>query len=286
MSKIKMRCTSCGKWFQSANAKEVTCPDCVQKARKEKLAAKATQQTTTSKPGQGGISSSKPLPPPPKAKEATSGTSHWIDTVEDVKVSQPEQSKPKREKIPPPAPFTPTPEQIAQVEARYLELAVPTEFDGIRTQIVQELGIPKKAVKKIVKDFRDRQSIPSWWELQTYKGSSEEMEKIRAAYEPYLPLPPIGVHKTIAEELTLNPGDVYQAIKAIRLERNLPQYNDPSLHGQEPISGDKKQPATSEEGAKEPQEEDSESDTGAIETRSEPVEVVTSSTSDNRNIQE
>ena len=42
--------------------------------------------------------------------------------------------KPKREKIPPPEPFKPTEEQIAQVEARYQELAVPTEFDGIRTQ--------------------------------------------------------------------------------------------------------------------------------------------------------
>src|SRR2546421_1175436 len=136
----------------------------------------------------------------------------------------PTPPKPKREKIPPPAPFTPTTEQIAQVEGRYLELAVPTEFDGIRTQIAQELGIPKKAIKKIVKDLRESQSIPSWWELQTYKGSSEELEKIRAAYVPYLPLPSIGVHKTIAEELTLNPGDVYQAIKAIRLEMNLPQY--------------------------------------------------------------
>ena len=398
MSKIKMRCTTCGKWFQSANAKEVTCPDCVQKARKEKLAAKATQQTSTPKPGQGGMSSSKPSPPPPpKPKEATSGTSHWIDTVEDVKVSEPEQPKtkipsspvprdmkggttnerpgsrgpgayregsyrgpgdyrsdgpgisggigqrprqpmvggfgrspqssygddryrsegkkggkpakakvpkpptppkPKREKIPPPAPFTPTAEQIVQVEARYLELAVPTEFDGIRTQIAQESGIPKKAVKKIVKDFRERQSIPSWWELQTYKGSSEELEKIRAVYEPYLPLPPIGVHKTIAEELTLNPGDVYQAIKAIRLEMNLPQYNDPSLHGLEAITGDKKHPATSEEGTKEPQEANSESDTAALETRSEPVEVAkaetlaepvevaTSSAVDNSNTQE
>ena len=398
MSKIKMRCTTCGKWFQSANAKEVTCPDCVQKTRKEKLATKATQPSSSLKPGQGGMSPSKPLPPPPpKPKEATSGTSHWIDTVEDVKVSEPEKPKPripaspvpknmkggtttekpgsrgpgayregpyrgpgdyrsegpgisggigqrprqpmvggfgrspqpgygddryrsegkkggkptkakvpkpptppkpKREKIPPPAPFTPTSEQIAQVEARYLELAVPTEFDGIRTQIAQELGIPKKAVKKIVKDFRDRQSIPSWWELQTYKGSSEEMEKIRAAYEPYLPLPPIGVHKTIAEELTLNPGDVYQAIKAIRLERNLPQYNDPSLHGLEPITGDKNHPATLEEGAKEPEEEDSKSDIAALETRSETVEgtkvetpvetveVVTSSAVDNSNTQE
>jgi len=367
-----MRCTTCGKWFQSANAKEVTCPDCVQKARKEKLAAKATQQTSNTKLVPGGISSTKPTPPPPpKPKEATSGTSHWIDRVDDVKVSRPEQPKPKlpsspvqrdvksgttaekpgsrgsggyrdrsyrgpgdyrsdggstsgglsqrprqpmaggsgrspqsgygsnrrsegkkegnppkakapkpptppkpkREKIPPPAPFIPTPEQIAQIETRYLELAVPTEFDGIRTQIAQELGIPKKAVKKIVKDFRERQSIPSWWELQTYKGSSEELEKIRAAYEPYLPLPPIGVHKTIAEELTLNPGDVYQAIKAIRLEMNLPQYNDPSLHGYETNTGGKKQPSTSEEGAKESQEQNSESGIGALETQSESVEV-------------
>jgi len=399
MSKIKMRCTTCGKWFQSANAKEVTCPDCMQKARKEKLAAKATQQTPTQKSGQGGMSSSKPLPPPPpKPKEATGGTSHWIDTVADVKVSQPEQPKPKtssspvprdmksetavekpdnrgpgtyrekayrgsgdyrsdrevisgglgqrprqpmtesfgrgpkpgygndrrfdekkgskppktkapkpstppkpkREKIPPPAPFTPTPEQIAQVEARYLELAVPTEYDGIRTQIAQELGIPKKAVKKIVKDFREGQSIPSWWELQTYKGSSEEMEKIKTAYEPYLPLPPIGVHKTIAEELVLNPGDVYQAIKAMRLEMNLPQYNDPSLHGLEAITGDKKQHTVSEVGTKEPAEENSESFVSDSETQSasvevevtrmdtsvEPAEIVTSTTGENSNTQE
>ncbi len=396
MSKIKMRCTTCGKWFQSANAKEVTCPDCMQKARKEKLAAKATQQTPTSKAGQGGMSPSRPLPPArSKPKEATSGTSHWIDTVSDIKVSQPEQSKPKkpsspaprdmksetaaerpdnrrpgtqrersyrgsgdyrsegttissgldqrprqpmtggfgrgpqtgygadrrteekkgakppkaktpkpstppkpkREKIPPPAPFIPSPEQIAQVETRYLELAVPTEFDGIRTQIAQELGIPKKAVKKLVKELRERQSIASWWELQTFKGSSEELEKIRAKYEPYLPLPPIGVHKTIAEELSLNPGDVYQAIKAIRLEMNLPQYNDPVLHGLEPITGGKKQSATLEEGAKDLQEKNSEPDAAVLETVSESskdevtkistgVEVVTSFTGDNSNTRE
>jgi len=112
-------------------------------------------------------------------------------------------------------------------------LAAPTEFDGIRTQIGKELGITKKAVKKIIKDLRDRQNIPSWWEIQTYKGSEEELQRIRTAYEPLLPIPPVGVHKQIAEELSLKPGTVYQAIKAIRLERNLPQYNDPALHGLE-----------------------------------------------------
>jgi hypothetical protein len=69
--------------------------------------------------------------------------------------------------------------------------------------------------------------------MQTYKGDSEELAKIKAAYEPYLPLPPVGVHKTIADELGLKPSTVYQAIKAIRLEMNLPQYNDPALHGLE-----------------------------------------------------
>jgi predicted nucleic acid-binding Zn-ribbon protein len=384
MSKIKMRCTTCGKWFQSANAKEVTCPDCVQKARKEKLAAKTAQSSSSIKQGQvqGTVNPTRPSPPsPPKPKPATGGTSHWIDTVEGVKVSEPEKPKPKlpsspaprdtrggtateevgsrgpggyreergpdtyregpnrgpagyrpagpgisggigqrprqpmeggfgrgprpamggearperyrpdakkggkppkaktprpptppkpkREKIPPPAPFTPTPEQIAQVEARYIELAVPAEFDGIRTQIAQEMGIPKKAVKKIVKDLRERQSIPSWWELQTYKGSSEELEKIKALYVPHLPLPPIGVHKTIAEELSLNPGDIYQAIKAIRLEMNLPQYNDPALHGLEPITGDKKRPATPEQEKKESQENKIEASATTLETPGE-----------------
>jgi len=127
----------------------------------------------------------------------------------------------------------PTPEHVTQIEARYAELAVPQEFDGIRTQIAQELSIPKKAVKKVVQAYRTNHNMPSWWETQSYKGDSEELEKIKAAYEPYLPVPPVGVHKKIAEELSLKAGEVYQAIKAIRLELNLPQFNDPVLHAEE-----------------------------------------------------
>ncbi|HLG65718.1 MAG TPA: hypothetical protein VKY19_27605 [Ktedonosporobacter sp.] len=365
MSKIKMRCIACGKWFQSANAKEVTCPDCAQKARREKQASKNAppMPNRSTGPFVQGPTGPRPSVPLPKPKPAQSGTGHWFDTLEDVKIAQPESPparpkfppspaqrdyrsgpggqrgpgdyregprgpggyreggnrgpggyregprgpggyregpnrdrgpggyrpgntsfpgttfgargpgirqpieggpgrsvrterpgrpgpqkpraktprpptppKPKREKTPPPPPFMPTEEQVKQVEERYLELAVPAEFDGIRTQIAKELSIPKKAVKKIVKELRARQSIPSWWELQTYKGSSEELERIKAAYLPLLPVPPVGVHKKIGEELALKPGVVYQAIKAIRLEMNLPQYNDPVLHGIEPAA--------------------------------------------------
>lgn len=342
MSKIKMRCTTCGKWFQSANAKEVTCPECVQKARKEKLAAKAVPPTAQKPSGQGLPGTGNPGRPaaaPLKQKPAPGGTSHWFDAVNDVKVSEPEPpplrprlpsspaprephggagmrgpgsyrderpsgpggyrgpgayrnaplsgsivggvghrprqpmeggiargprpgehrgdkynagdrrgprpaggpkkprmpapAKPRKEKIPPPEPFKPTPEQISQVETRYIELAVPAEFDGIRSQIAHELAIPKKAVKQIVKLFREREHIPSWWEAQTYKGDEAEKERIKNAYEPHLPVPPVGVHRNIADELDLKPGIVYQAIKTIRAEMNLPPYNDPELHASE-----------------------------------------------------
>ncbi len=378
MSKIKMRCITCGKWFQSANAKEVTCPECTQKARKEKLATK-NAPPVSNKPGGTagpGIQNRPAVPPPPKPKPVQSGTAHWLDTLEDAEVGQPDQPpprptlptpppkprdnpsapggfrspagsgdrergpgnyreggsrgpggyreenrgpggyrvgggsglpgttigqrprqpmeggprgprpdrpprpggpreggpggqkprgkgkptgtprpaappKPKREKTPPPQPFTPTSEQITQVEERYLELATPAEFDGIRTQIGRELGIPKKAVKKIIKELRDRQGIPSWWELQTYKGSPEELERIKNAYLPLLPVPPVGVHKQIADQLELKAGIVYQAIKAIRLEMNLPQYNDPSLHGPDFVASQKSNHAKTEEKSEE-----------------------------------
>src|ERR1700681_4688673 len=98
MSKVKLRCTTCGKWFQSANAKEVTCPDCVQKARKEKLAAKTTLPANTTP---GTSSSTRPVPPPPKPKPAE--VTRWVDKVDDVKIGQPDS--PPRPKLPPsPAP--------------------------------------------------------------------------------------------------------------------------------------------------------------------------------------
>src|SRR5262249_17828637 len=133
------------------------------------------------------------------------------------------------------------------------ELAQPAEFDGIRTQIAHEINVPKKAVKKIVKDLRGRESIPSWWETQTYKGSEEELAKIKAAYLPYLPVPPVGVHKIIAEQLDPNPGTIYQAVKAIRQELNLPQFNDPALHAQELAERASKKQAASNEQVSEPE---------------------------------
>lgn len=145
------------------------------------------------------------------------------------------QQPPKTPKPPrtPPAPFVLTDELRATVEARYLELAQPIEFDGIRTRIAQELGIPRAAVKRAVLELRQRMQLPSWWELQSYAGDERDLERVRSAYVALLPIPPVGVHRDIAVQLRLDPGVVYQAIRRIRAELRLPQYNPPEMHGGE-----------------------------------------------------
>lgn len=117
-----------------------------------------------------------------------------------------------------------------RIEARYQELAQPVEFDGIRTQIAAELGVPKPVVKRTVAQLRQRLHLPSWWELQSYSGTTTDLERIRVAYMPYLPAPEVGIHKRLAVELGLDAGLVYQGIHRIRAEMHLPQYNPPETH--------------------------------------------------------
>src|SRR4051812_10714413 len=95
-----MRCITCGKWFQSANAKEVTCPDCTQKARKEKLPSKNTPPPSIKPLGNSSGTPNRPVAPPPKPKPVQSPTRHWFDSLDEVKVGQPEQP-PARPKLPP-----------------------------------------------------------------------------------------------------------------------------------------------------------------------------------------
>lgn len=157
-----------------------------------------------------------------------------------VRTQQPKSPRPPREpKAPRPAPpsFELTDELRTQIEQRYLELAQPVEFDGIRTQIASELGVPKALVKKAVIDLRTRMQMPSWWELQTYTGGTSDLDRIRRAYVPHLPVPPIGIHKIIAQELGFDTGVVYQGIKRIRAEMRLPRFNPPELHESEAGSG-------------------------------------------------
>lgn len=171
----------------------------------------------------------------------------------------------------PPRPATPqfvmTDELRATIEARYLELAQPVEFDGIRTRIAAELGVPKSHVKQTIAALRARMQLPSWWELQSYSGAETDLERIRMAYLPHLPVPAVGIHKTLAEDLQLDPRTVYQGIRRIRAEMRLPQYNAPELHGDLPRDtqpGADASPAAQADSAERPMEPESPADEASM----------------------
>jgi hypothetical protein len=56
--------------------------------------------------------------------------------------------------------------------------------------------------------------------------SPEQLMAIETLYEPYLPLPPIGIHKIIAKQLKLDEWRVHVAIGLIRKNRNLNRWNE------------------------------------------------------------
>lgn len=253
-NKVKMKCAVCHKTFNSNKASQLLCDNCERAKRRKELAAptKATTPITTAK------SAGKPtwlaqstvrdestpftteIPPelrrpdrPPRpassAKPTPAGKPNRAPQAKATEPKPPRPPRPPRVPKPPTPPFIPTSEQIALVEQRYRELAQP-EFDGIRTQISQELSIPKRAVKEIVAALRAREHLPSWWEAQGFAGAPEDLERIRVAYEPHLPVPPLGIHKEIAKALDLPPTQVYHGIAEIRRNLGLAIFNDPSNH--------------------------------------------------------
>jgi hypothetical protein len=268
----KMRCAHCGKRFKQTNKKQVLCADCLAKERLARKNAPALAQTgsgAATRPGSGAatpaITIVQATPPPEEAifgSQARNAERH--STRELQRAPQPEaappaattppvakpapQQQPAKTSAPPekrvrpprpaPKPYELTDEMRAAIEQRYLELSHPVEFDGIRTRIADELKTPKPVVKQVVRELRARRQLPSWWELQAYKGNDETLERIRERYLPLLPVPPIGVHKQIASDLQMDAPQVYQAIRRLRAEMKLPQYNHPDSHTSDAASSE------------------------------------------------
>ena len=272
--KVRMRCARCGKTFKASGSKQTLCNECAAKERAARASAKVSSTapaaaTRPVAPAPKIVGPGASILVPGMSTESTSqppDTGSYGATARDEERArqhaQPERERAHTQTPAPPAkpvqheakpatraprqksaphgnhepqrPYELTDEVRARIEARYLELAKPVEFDGIRSQIAVELGIPKSAVKRAIFDLRSRMQLPSWWELKAYTGSEGDLARIRQHYEPLLPVPPIGVHKRIASELGLDPIQVYRGIRRIRAEMRLPQYNPPDSHQSQP----------------------------------------------------
>lgn len=192
--------------------------------------ARARIAEHTARPAHAHAPEPKTAPPAKAPAAATPPRQPTPPQQPEKKSAQPAKRPTPKQKHTTPPPFELSDEVRATIEQRYLDLAQPVEFDGIRTQIAAELNVPKVVVKQAIRELRVRRQLPSWWELKAYTGSEEDLERIRQRYLPLLPVPPVGVHKQIAAELHLEAPQVYQAIRRLRAELKLPQYNPPEAH--------------------------------------------------------
>ncbi|MBA3824210.1 MAG: hypothetical protein H0X24_10000 [Ktedonobacterales bacterium] len=247
MSKTKLKCGDCGKPFRATRASQLFCEECERKRRQHKAQGASNKAVVTPPTaGKPAWMAKSPVrdattpytaavPVPTTDRVARPGGATPTTTATGRPSLTPRTPRPPREPKPPVPHFEVTPAHIAAIEARYLALAQP-EFDGIRTQIANELHIPKRVVKEAVRDLRARMQMPSWWDMQGYQGELADLDRIRAAYDRYLPVPPVGIHKAIAAELGLSPTQVYRGISAVRQTLGLPHFNDPAKHPEMPRS--------------------------------------------------
>src|SRR5262249_50012481 len=166
MSKLKVKCASCGKVFAPSNVKQTICPDCekAQRAARAQRRADASALVQTQQPGapliQGpGANVLRPdtAQDEPAPQVASAGTIPDRTPAQTMESPDPQPQHPKVPALhparrasrgrngarrkpsqepraePPSVVLTDTLRQ--QIEERYLALANPVEFDGIRTQI-------------------------------------------------------------------------------------------------------------------------------------------------------
>ncbi len=265
-NKVKMKCAVCHATFKSSKPTQLLCDNCERKRRQERAAQEAAKPAA--KPETSADAGGKPAwlagavvrapdtdPVPalnqrPRPQPAGHDHDHPAPRAvghvatparpgkpqdrhdklpKEARQAAAKAPRPPREHKEPLLPYAPTPEQIEQIEQRYRDLAQP-EFDGIRTRIAHDLSLPKTIVKKVIATLLSREHLPSWWEMQRFDGTPEEQEQIKAAYEKYLPVPPLGVHKLIAQEIDMSPIKVYRGIRNVRLALGLPVYNPPETH--------------------------------------------------------
>jgi DNA invertase Pin-like site-specific DNA recombinase len=217
----KLKCTRCGKWFKAADYRHTLCPACTATERSRKATLPPSPPRQPAPPAKGPASA--PAPAPQAAATAPApATPAPVQQPPLGEVAVQKRAAPRR-------PPELSAEQRQAIEARYLELATPHEYDGIRSQIARELHLPRAQVKRAVNELRLRLGRPSWWDEQRAAVAPEVVAAVRERYVALLAgdaLPPVGIHSELAAALALTPVQVYRAIGQIRAELGLPKFNE------------------------------------------------------------
>jgi hypothetical protein len=98
---------------------------------------------------------------------------------------------------------------IHEVIAKELDMEPSKVFFGINLVRVKLMKLPKL-------DYPKRKLAVT----------PDQLMAVESLYLPYLPLPPIGIHKIISKQLRMDEWRVHVAIGLLRKARNMPRWNE------------------------------------------------------------
>jgi hypothetical protein len=119
-----------------------------------------------------------------------------------------------------------TKEQLIEIERIY-KTALPLPNPDIHEVIGEQINLAPSKVFFGINLVREKMKLPKLeYPKRKLAVTPEQLMAIETLYEPYLPLPPLGIHKIIAKQLRMDEWRVHVAIGLIRKNRNLARWNE------------------------------------------------------------
>jgi len=119
-----------------------------------------------------------------------------------------------------------TKEQLIEIEKIY-KTALPLPNPDIHEVIGEQINLAPSKVFFGINLVREKMKLPKLeYPKRKLAVTPEQLMAIETLYEPYLPLPPLGIHKIISKQLRMDEWRVHVAIGLIRKNRNLNRWNE------------------------------------------------------------
>lgn len=115
---------------------------------------------------------------------------------------------------------------MLEIEKRYKAM-LPLPNPDAHVVIAEALQLEPNKVFFGINLVRQKMKLPKMdYPKRPLAVTPDQLLAVKALYEPFLPLPPIGVHKILAKQLRMDEWRVHVAIGLIRKQMAMPRWNE------------------------------------------------------------
>jgi hypothetical protein len=113
-----------------------------------------------------------------------------------------------------------------QIEKMYMPL-LPLPNPDAHVNIAETLQMEPNKVFFGINLIRQKMKLPKLeYPKRPLAVTQDQLMAVKALYEPFLPMPPIGIHKILAKQLRMDEWRVHVAIGLVRKQLAMPRWNE------------------------------------------------------------